>query len=54
MAQGVEFDHNSQQHSEDPVASYRALREKCPVAWTEAHGGYWVMSGLRHRVRGSA
>ena len=41
----VDFDHNSQQHSEDPVASYRELREKCPVAWTEAHGGYWVMSG---------
>jgi len=41
----VDFDHNSQEHSEDPVASYRALREKCPVAWTEAHGGYWVMSG---------
>lgn len=41
----AEFDHNSQAHSRDPVGSYRALREKCPVAWTEAHGGYWVMSG---------
>lgn len=41
----VDFDHNSQAHSRDPVGSYRALREKCPVAWTEAHGGYWVMSG---------
>jgi cytochrome P450 len=41
----VTFDHNSQGHSADPVGSYRALREKCPVAWTEAHGGYWVMSG---------
>jgi cytochrome P450 len=40
----VEFDHNSEAHSADPVGSYRALREKCPVAWTEAHGGYWVMS----------
>lgn len=41
----VAFDHNSQEHSADPVASYRALREECPVAWTEAHGGYWVVSG---------
>lgn len=41
----VEFDHNSQEHSKDPVASYRTLREQCPVAWTEAHGGYWVLSG---------
>lgn len=40
----VAFDHNSQEHSADPVGSYRALREKCPVAWTEAHSGYWVMS----------
>ncbi|MBV9206886.1 MAG: cytochrome P450, partial [Actinobacteria bacterium] len=39
------FDHNSPEHSADPVGSYRALREKCPVAWTEAHGGYWVISG---------
>jgi cytochrome P450 len=41
----VAFDHNSQEHSADPVGSYRALRQQCPVAWTEAHGGYWVMSG---------
>lgn len=41
----VEFDHNSVEHSADPVARYRALREKAPVAWTEAWGGYWVLSG---------
>ena len=40
----VDFDHNSEAHSADPVGSYRALREKCPVAWTEAHDGYWIMS----------
>jgi cytochrome P450 len=40
----VDFDHNSQEHSTDPVASYRKLREANPVAWTEAHGGYWVFS----------
>ena len=28
-------------------ASYRALREKAPVAWSEAHGGYWVLSGYK-------
>ena len=28
-------------------ASYRALREKSPVAWTEAHGGYWVLAGYK-------
>jgi cytochrome P450 len=40
----VHFDHNSQEHSTDPVASYRKLREAHPVAWSEAHGGYWVLS----------
>jgi cytochrome P450 len=40
----VAFDHTSQEHSADPVGSYRALRGKCSIAWTEAHGGYWVMS----------
>ena len=43
----VHFDHNSDEHSADPVASYRALREKAPVAWSEAHGGYWILSGYK-------
>ncbi|MFW6773883.1 cytochrome P450 [Nocardioides sp. CPCC 205120] len=41
----VEFDHNSDAHSDDPAGSYRRLRTEHPVAWTEAHGGYWVLSG---------
>ena len=40
----VEFDHHSQAHADDPPAGYRALRETAPVGWTEAHGGYWVLS----------
>ena len=43
----VHFDHNSDEHSADPVGSYRALREKAPVAWSEAHGGYWVLSSYQ-------
>ena len=43
----VNFDHNSDEHSADPVGSYRALREKAPVAWSEAHGGYWVLSSYQ-------
>lgn len=38
----VEFDHHSAQFAEDPVGSYRSLARRCPVAWTDAHGGYWV------------
>jgi cytochrome P450 len=43
----VQFDHNSQAHSADPVASYRALREESPIAYSEAHGGYWILSGYK-------
>jgi cytochrome P450 len=43
----VHFDHNSDEHSADPVASYRALREQHPVAWSDAHNGYWILSDYR-------
>lgn len=38
------FDHNSPEHSADPVASYAKLRAETPIVWTDAHGGYWVLS----------
>lgn len=41
----VDFDHNSAEHSADTVQSYRNLRKQAPVAWSEAWGGYWVLSG---------
>ncbi len=41
----VDFDHNAAEHSADPVASYRKLRSVGPIVWTEAWGGYWVLSG---------
>jgi cytochrome P450 len=41
----VDFDHNAAEHSADPVASYRKLRSTAPIVWTEAWGGYWVLSG---------
>lgn len=40
----VHFDHNSPEHAADPVGSYRRLRETAPVAWSDAHGGYWILS----------
>ena len=47
----VRFDHNSDEHSADPVESYRALREKAPVAWSEAHrrllGAVQLPGGVR-------
>lgn len=41
----VDFDHHSQAYADDWRAVTADLRARCPVAWTEAHGGYWVVSG---------
>jgi cytochrome P450 len=41
----VDFDHNADEHGKDPVASYRRMRSKGSITWTEAWGGYWVLSG---------
>jgi hypothetical protein len=33
--------------SNDPdkiYAEYDELRKKCPVAWVERHGGYWMLT----------
>lgn len=38
----VDFDHHAPEFSADPVCGYRELRDKSPVAWTDAYGGYWV------------
>jgi cytochrome P450 len=43
----VHFDHNSAEHAADAAGSYRRLRIQSPVAYTEAHGGYWVLSGYQ-------
>ena len=40
----IEFDHTSTAHANNWQDSYSQLREKCPHAWTESHGGYWVAS----------
>lgn len=43
----VHFDHHSADHAENHVEIYRKLREESPVAWTEAHGGYWVVADYK-------
>ena len=51
----VGFDHNSAEHSADPVAVYRhAARPRRRSAWTEAHGGYCVVYRLQQRLRRGA
>ena len=40
----IDFDHHSSTFAEDPWSVFAHLRSECPVAWTEHHGGYWVVS----------
>lgn len=40
----VDFDHHRPVSERDPDEAYAELRATCPVAWTEAHGGYWVVT----------
>jgi cytochrome P450 len=40
----VEFDHHSAEFAADFAGISNELRERCPVGFTEAHGGYWIAS----------
>lgn len=40
----IDFDHHSATFADDWRNVTEELRTKCPVAWTDAHGGYWVVS----------
>src|SRR3546814_7343751 len=46
----VDFDHESESHAQNWPAEFRELRGKCPVAWTEKHGGYWVATRYKDIV----
>ena len=40
----VEFDHHGADHGDNPVASFRRLREVAPIVRTQSHGGYFVLT----------
>jgi len=37
-----DFDHYSTEYAENPHAVEHEMRGKCPMAWSERHGGFWV------------
>jgi cytochrome P450 len=39
-----EFDHMSSDFAGDVHGSFRRLRESCPVAYSEKHGGHWLLT----------
>jgi cytochrome P450 len=40
----VEFDHYEPAQAADPYPRYEELRRTCPVGWSKAHEGFWVVS----------
>jgi len=40
----VHFDQHSTAYAEDPYGAYRQARQETPVFWTDAHGGFWVVT----------
>ena len=38
------FDHMSSEFARDRDGSFRELREQCPVAYSENHGGHWLLT----------
>lgn len=42
MGTGNDFDPTEPANVRDPHAMYRDLRERCPVAHSEAYGGFWT------------
>ncbi|HVW31293.1 MAG TPA: hypothetical protein VHL53_02030 [Acidimicrobiia bacterium] len=49
----VDFDHHSPAISVDPYATWTELRSTCPVAWTKAHDGFWILTGFAEVHRGT-
>jgi len=40
----VDIDHHSAAFAADPAAVLKEARERCPVAWSEHHGGFWALT----------
>lgn len=47
----ADFDHHSEAFASDPVGHYRKLRERCPVAWSDHYGGFWIPTRYEDIVR---
>ena len=40
----VDFDHMTPEFAKDPAKAWRDLRQRCPVAHSPHHGGFWILS----------
>ena len=46
----VDFDHESLEHARNWPEEFKQMRQQCPVAWTDRHGGYWVATRYKDIV----
>jgi cytochrome P450 len=44
----IDYDHHRLLREWDPDARHAELRATCPVARTDSHGGYWVVTSFEH------
>lgn len=51
IAATTDFDHHSPELADDPYPAYAKLRAECPVAHSEAWGGFWAVANYRDVVR---
>lgn len=42
------FDHHSPEFAQEPWSIYREMRQQCPVAHSDAYGGFWALSTYEH------
>jgi cytochrome P450 len=47
----ISYDHHSPEHAAHAPDVHADLRARCPVAWTESYGGFWVASAFEPCVR---
>jgi cytochrome P450 len=47
----IDVDHTSPEYARDHHAVTRELREQCPVAFSEHHGGYWLVTDYESCAR---
>lgn len=40
----IDLDHHSEAYAREGLEQVAVLREKCPVGWSEAHGGFWAVT----------
>jgi cytochrome P450 len=49
-AKAARFELHDPAIQDDPYPLYRELREAFPIAWSEQHGGHWVVTSHEHAV----